>query len=577
MELDNLIREIVNKEIRNGRFSGGYKVNQTSDIPHISGSINTQGFNQIEIGYNPEYEEVRNGVLSTMARDVARHEINHRGYKGFNGCPRNLEYHTEKIYEPITEVLEQTKNFSSTDAHYIANALEDSILHSDLSNKFSLEGVSEFFLDVGESTKDKQYTPFYDAHVKLNMFLWGNKKQKRLLAKYYVSDEKKQKLIVKVIQNFLKESGLAGLGRDRGKIREFLNDENNWEKIARIYAKQFSQLMEPSYALPLFNHSGKNTKGRETEEKNIVEGNEFDREMETEKYKMKRVYKDYNENDKIPSLMDNFEALDLLYQSFARKLKLNLDAYTESEQRPVFWHGQRPFNPDRDNLRHLTFGFNDEGKVELKKRRYAETMSIPHKISPRGFPEIRFCLIDTSGSMELNPQNQHDSSGNPINIGKTGAIPWGDNSKYHYALLGWYGFLEYLKQNHLLDQTKIGLGNFSSKTKISYGLEEAKRNALRPQFSGTSIDSSKIKDIFKGSRSLVYTISDGEIENWGDIKTSFIKNAKENYYFHLQIGSGNEMTKDLERDGLNVIEIHNAEDLANKVIEITDKNFRRTK
>ena len=74
---------------------------------------------------------------------------------------------------------------------------------------------------------------------------------------------------------------------------------------------------------------------------------------------------------------------------------------------------------------------------------------------------------------------------------------------------------------------------------------------------------------------MVYTISDGEIQNWSSIKNEFIKKAKEHYYFHLQIGPGNVMTNDLEKNGLEVVEIYNAQDLANKIIEITDSSFRR--
>src|SRR3989338_5582247 len=118
MTLDNKIQTTVREEIRKGGFSGSYKIRQMSKKPHISGLI--QKFDQIEIGYNPEYEQMQKGALPVMARDVARHEINHKKYKGFSGCPRNLENHVNKIYEPISDVLESTrKGFSPTDAHYV--------------------------------------------------------------------------------------------------------------------------------------------------------------------------------------------------------------------------------------------------------------------------------------------------------------------------------------------------------------------------------------------------------------------------------------------------------------------------
>src|SRR3989344_2760159 len=264
MKLDNLIKQIVSKEMRDGGFNGGYKVEQTDEKPHVSGQINTQGFNQIEIGYNPEYEQIRQGALPLLVRDVSRHEINHRGYKGFHGCPRNLENHVEKIYEPIAEVLE-AKRFGTNDAHYLANALEDTVLHADLGGKFALDGIAEFFSDVGRSTENSRYSPFYDAHVKLNMLLWGNKRQKQSVRKHFVIDKEKQKQIAEIMKKFLEKSGLSYFKRDKRATRAFLNDEDNWEKVARAYAEEFSQLMEPSYALPIINHSGKGTKGREKE------------------------------------------------------------------------------------------------------------------------------------------------------------------------------------------------------------------------------------------------------------------------------------------------------------------------
>jgi len=559
----------VAEEINKGGFSGSYKVRVMKEKPHISGSILLDGLNQIDIRYNPAYEDIAEGRLPVMARDVTRHEVNHRGYRGFNGCPRTLDFHVEKIYEPIAEVLQQ-KGFGRNDAHYVANALEDTILHTDLGGKFALDGISELFSDVGRNLRDEQFTAFYDAHVKLNMFLWGNGRQKKQVGKYFTHDKEKQAKIRGVMKDFLDKSGLRGMGRDRQKLRDFLNDDNNWQRIARVYAEEFSQLMEPSYAQPIINHSGRGTKGREGETPSETDGNEFDRQMEREEYKMKRVGKAFRAGSKIPPMMDSFEALDLVYQGLARQLKLKVKSYSEQEQRPVFWYGSREFDEGKDDDKHVTFGFDENGNITLKKRRYSEKMDIPHKISPQGFPETRFCLLDTSGSMKLSPDNSDDA-------GNKNFASWGDNSKYHFGLLGWYGLLEYLKQNHLLSQTTIGLGNFSTQTRIARGLEAAKRNALQPQFGSTKIDSEKIRDIFAGNGSLVYTISDGEIENWRDIKEEFMRQARNHYYFHMQIGAESEVARELRKKGFNVFEVHGTQDLADKVIEVTDNAYRRTR
>ena len=216
--------------------------------------------------------------------------------------------------------------------------------------------------------------------------------------------------------------------------------------------------------------------------------------------------------------------------------------------------------------------FDDVGKIGLKKKPHNIKMNTPHKRSPMGFPETRFALLDTSGSMR---EDVHGGN----NVGRSSIIPWGDESKYHYGVLAFYGLVEYLKQNHLLNQTSISSGNFSDETRIRKGLENAKRNILSPQFSGTRIEKDKLKDIFEGKNGLVFTISDGEVENWSSIRDNFIKKSKEHAYFHLQIGKssserGSKMTEDLERAGLPVVNIKSANDLAQKIIDLTDNQYR---
>ena len=346
-----------------------------------------------------------------------------------------------------------------------------------------------------------------------------------------------------------------------------MNNADNWPLISRVYAEEFSELMSPSYAMHLFNHSGSGTKGREAEPMLETDGNEFDREMEGEDYKMRRAREAYENDSGVPATMNPFEAMDFVYQGLARELRMTVRTFSESEQRPVSWYGKKDFDPEKDKPRHLTLGFGDKGEVVLKKRPHSTTMDIPHKHMPEGFPATRFGLFDTSDSMRHNTNNGEE-------VGRTSVIPWGDKSKYHYGLLAWYGFLEYLKQNHLLNPRTIGLGNFSTVTTISHGLEEAKRNALSPQFGSTSIASDKLEDIFNGDGNLIFTISDGDVQNWGSIRDDFMGNARRHQYFHLQIGESSEMALDLENNGFVVVPIERAEDLAQRVIDLADKSYR---
>ena len=565
-QLKQELEEIVKAELNKGKFDGIAYVEEFNKEPCFSGAIDIRS-KMIMIHFNPKYEQENSGRTKSIVEDIARHEINHKGYYGFKGCPRNVENHAKLFIEPMAKILKK-KGYGMNDIHYMANALQDTILHTDLAKEFELDGIVDFFDDVGKHNNNK-YTEFYEAHVKLNMYLWSNKNQKKKLSKYYSHSDK----VKEVLQNFLKRTRIASLKqhiyvngkkievKDRQAIRQFLNDEKNWPRIARIYAEEFSKLIKPGYVLPLPDYGGGDP---------AKEGNTFDREMYEEEFKRKRMNEAYENDEGIPPWIDSFEALDIVYQNLAKKLNIKVETFTQQTSMPIYYYGKRPFDPDRDKLKHVTFGFDDEGKVEIKKKRWHEDMPLTYKIHEKGFPEIRFCLIDTSGSMLEDPEGGH-------NIGRKSVIPWGDNSKYHYALLAWYGLLEYLKQNYLLKQTTISLANFSNKTLVGEGLTEAKKIALRPQFGDTYIELDKIKKLFKNKGMLIFTVSDGEIFNWEKIKDEFIKYAKQHYYFHLQIGKKNKTTEDLEKAGLKVEYIKNARDLATKVIDLTDKLYRKNK
>jgi len=98
--------------------------------------------------------------------------------------------------------------------------------------------------------------------------------------------------------------------------------------------------------------------------------------------------------------------------------------------------------------------------------------------------------------------------------------------------------------------------------------------ALRPQWGNTRLNLEKTKKMLYGKGNLIFTISDGEIGNWDEIKEEFIGDAKRHKYFHLQIGRKNKTCQDLEKAGLRVEYIRNAKDLAEKVIDLTDQVYR---
>lgn len=707
--LERRVDEIVNRELIRGNFSGNHKIEQINKKPRFEAYIDLKTSDMF-IGYDPKYiDEEGQEKFEEVMTDIPRHEIDHECYAGFTGCPRNADLHLDCFMTPMSKVL-GPKGFTIDDVHYASNLLQDTILHADLNKKFTLNGINNFFEEVGKSRKDDKFTPCYDAHVKLNLFLWGNKKQKKQLRKHFTSDE----TVKEVLNNFLKRTGIKEMTEeskdssledkkyrkqsfdgqtvyDHKKIREYLTNENNWKTISTIYAEEFSKLMTPGYAMPLQDNSGKGTQGYESEkgqqqqskgnqsgkdnkqgkgdqsgkgdqgesegdeqgsgesgessegqgngesnqegegkgkgqgesdedgsengsgdegddsdgeddgdgsssssgnsnkqsqspssspsagygigepgklnQGNVPsEGHKFDKEIYDPNYQKRRIRRAHKNNEQLPPLFNKYESLDLLYQMLAGELKVNAETFNEQNKMPIAYYGKRPFNPERDKLKNVKFGFNEKGELELQKKKYHEDINVNYKKSPKGFPQARFGLIDSSGSMA----GGIDQNGE----GKKSIIPWGDNSSYHYALLSWYGFLEYLKKNQLLKQTSVSLGNFSDITYVGRGLTQAKRVALSPQWGGTALDLDKVKEFFKYKDMIIFTISDGGLSNWHNIKDEFIKDAKKHYYFHLQIGAKSNMAQDLEKAGLKVVQVSSAKDLASTVIDLTDKLYR---
>lgn len=580
-EISDRLQAKAESELSRANFDARISIGDARD-PRLSACTNMLT-KEIRANYADSYAEQHPSRVYAFISDAAKHEINHHRYNShingyrFKGCPRNLEMSTKLIFEPIVDVISK-KGFSLQDAHYLENALEDDILHSDLSPAFSLNGISYFFEEIGRSSPESTFTPFYEAHVKLNLMLMGNAQMFRRNRVFFSKDIEVQKKIQEALKEFLQNSGMLNLAvsfshtknqkvlEERLKIREYLNNENNWPTIAKAYAEAFSKLMTPGYAMPLPNHSGAGTKGRESQDASN-EGNEFQKQRQTREYKRGRIEEAYSSAEKAPTWIDSFEAKDLLYEGLAKKLAFEVKTFTENTTMPMLHYGERKYYPGTDSLTNITFGFDSQGRMEIRKRPYSIDMQIPVKQSTLGFPKARLIFLDTSGSMK------EDFNGGD-KIGNTNLVPWGNKSKYHAALVEWYGFLEWLKENHLLERTGIDLVNFSDETLIGKGLGSAKRLALSPQFGMTKLNEAKINEAFIGKNTFIATISDGEISNWNSVSEQFLKGVSDNYYVHLQLGAKNKMCEDIEKHKGHVEVIRTAEELKGRTIRLADKFYR---
>lgn len=655
MTLRKKIERKVEKERKEAGFEGKVTI-QEKPIPvdphtgkpiksSFSGCVAPKTLD-VDIAYSPDYEKEKPGKTEKVVTFIGRHEFGHiHDDRTGEGCPGTLDKHLEfvKIFKGILA----PKGFNSSDVQYAVNAFEDVIDNAQLTKAFDIGGAVRFYEDVGDKSG---YSQFYEAFVKLQSTFFPNR-YKKLITPFYKNTDKVKKCLDKFKQRtginsmrttiddklqskYNQKNGIQQQSyKNTSGIVDYLTDENNWDNLAKVFAEEFSELMEPGYALPIPGLSGEGTTGyddgsdeqdsgssqsdgsdkddKEESDKDDKDGegkgpgedsddNEddkdgdgsstgddgeesdsgndfdwdalkgghiFDQMMQDSANRKDKAYEDFQNGKSLPELIDYYEALNAVYERKARRLNIKAESIIRNARMPAAWFGMERFDPKRHRARHLKVGF-EKGKATLMRRKYHQDITFQYKDPGKGFPEARFILIDSSESMLHSP--------NGGGIGDTNYIPWGTNSKYHYALLAWYGFIEFLRQNRILKRTKISLGNFSNVTYLAKGLDEAKKQALKPQWGGTYLNLDTIEHMFEDKGLLVFTISDGDISNWSSIKDKYIESVTKHLYFHIQISSyDNAMTRDLKAHGIPVFPVTGDQDLFNKVIEVSSALYKK--
>ena len=594
MTLEQLTQDIVDEETAKFDYKGDVRIKEQMGDPCFSGRIDLLTTAKIEICYNPDYEKEAESMEKIVPQPfrkaftaVMQHELNHKGGGRFLGCPRTIDLHAEKVLEPVSEVLKREDfpnvpvSSGQTLYAYMANMVEDIIDNSELGNKTDHIGMFLCYHDDAIHCKEG-LSPLFSAFVKLQEVLFGGRRSRKLLNGHHPKDDK----VDQAVENVMQRTGMSRMQRqvvtrrkkkrkdvfDRRRAMEHYTDEENWPEISKIITEEFCELIDkdelenPQYIeetfLPL--------KG---------EGDSFGDEMEDADTKMKFVWKKYQgkgqesgEDDtefQPPAYLESFEALDLLYQRLARNLHIKTESSTHSESMPVMWYGNRPATP-RDRRVRVRLG--RDGCLELTAKRYHEDEEIEYTESMPGLPEIKFVMLDTSSSMQCSIDG---SQGKIMNPWASESVQWDDRSRYHHALIAWYGLLELLRRQGTLRHTSVKLANYSRETKKAVNLKEAKRLALSPQFGGTQLELPQIRDMF-GTKQLVISLSDGDVMNWYDIKTEYIIRARNNHYFHLQIGGQSNMSMDLEKAGLHVV-YDDGSNLGNIVVDLTKPFIVRKK
>src|SRR3989339_854652 len=237
------------------------------------------------------------------------------------------------------------------------------------------------------------------------------------------------------------------------------------------------------------------------------------------------------------------------------------------------------FDSEEDNplkIKTSKFFFDGDG-FHFAYPNQPLTIEFKQKIQRKSFPDFKLVVIDNSGSMRLNSKNESASSGEPKNIGSSSFIPWGDGSKYHFALMGYYGIENFLQNQGIAPYIGHGVSLFSSGTRFKKGsyneLIETRKLLLSPDWGSTNLDAKILEQALDGPESFMLSISDGDVFNWSSEKAKIKKLIEQNYYAHIQLGPETAMTRDLKSWGIPVFSVNSGEDLSKLMVDITKNAY----
>lgn len=576
MKIEQELNRIKN---RIGLVSGSLKINEYDDLEeNVSAHIDPKNWN-VEInlrrGFNPINERRQKAYarkrkiekgLETLLKSLSLHEFAHweLPFSSGYGCPSD-PYNHDLIVEAVKGALPEGKQ---SQASYAANAFEDLMINP-RAKQFdkehfngNFEGQVLFWDDQGFQCRRKGqecYTPFYEAFVKLNMHLFGDNVDKDLLKRHYSNNEKVDNAVKKTIQ----ELNLPESIQDTSVLFR----KEQWPRMASIFTKNLSDLLDvkPTEDLSAFSDE---RNGNEQQKS----GNGIEQKVNTREGKEEIAYGRYKSDKGLSPNIPSYEQLDSLYKKLARSIPVQVKAMTRKQSLEIAPLNFRPFDPELDDIRKIkpTKLYIGENGLTFGHKRQPITIKERSKIQRRSFPDFKMIVLDNSGSM---------AEGINGNQGNTTYIPWGDNSKYHYALLGFYGIEQFLQAQGIAQYIGHGLSLFSSSTKYEEAnfrdLHRLRKNALSPEFGSTRINADVLLNALHGRESFVLSISDGEIANWDQAKSDFKRLASENYFGHIQIGKKNQFTSDLESNNFPVFYVNSGEELSKLMVNIASDTYKK--
>lgn len=550
MEIEKLKQTLSEQKNKIGLVGTSLEV--TGDLPGNSFSAYIQNdWKKIRMNFKEELNFVpdqetesfcaKTGINDAnlkVGNDILEHECGHREnrVRTGNGCPFDVETH-DRIKSGVAKALQEKGKDPSAMVgsgqdlgSYVTNVFEDILDNINCRNYTDFAGQTLFWNNQGlMKSEGQKYNPFYEAFVRINLFLGKEAKSHTLLSRFF-SDDKR---VLPVVKGFLEdlcnqteESSPIRFNEKKGFKKLFTTNFEKrrtlWENLAYSFALKTADLLQETPNEQMFG-SGDGSQGSQGSE----DENPFDKEMKDPTVQEKIAMGRYK-SEKGPSYhADVQEQLYSLYKAISRDIKIHASAFSSSQSMPLVYFGKK-FAGDDKKIKFRGIGFDSEGKLGIKTPRHHLDFPATYKKHPTQFPDLKIALMDRSISMADAP----DGSGN---VGNTSFIPWGDNSKYHFAAKGYFGIDNYLERQGITPFMKCSVLGLSGENAIrGRSKEVAKRLLHEPNGSYTALDVSQLERELSDS-ALVISLSDGQVSISSDTSSLDAK-LKKCDYAHFQMG-----------------------------------------
>lgn len=512
-----------------------------------------------------------------IGEDILNHECGHRENRARTtlGCPYDVETH-DRIKSEVARALKEKGKEEQTD--YATNSFEDILNNINCRNYTDFAGQTLFWNNQGITrSTDGKYNPFYEAFVRTNLFLGREAKSHFLLSRFFSGDKR----ILPIVKGFLED--LCNATEERSPIgfndkpgfkklfaRDLKQRRKLWQELAYSFASKTADLLDEIPQERMFGCNGEGKgqgkEGSEAEKGDGEGNNPFDKKMQDPQVQEKLAIGRYMSKEGPAYHADLQEQLYSLYKATSRAIRVETSSFNASQSMPIVHFGKKFATEQDRRIRFKGIGFDSEGKLGIKTARHHLDFPASYRTHPTQFPSLKIAIMDRSGSMASAPDGSK-------NIGDTSFIPWGDKSKYHFALKGYFGIDNYLERQGVspfMDCSVVGL---SGEEVISGKLREAAKKLLhKPEGSHTTLNASQLETELS-TTALVVSISDGDVSMPSDTSTLDAK-LRGSDYVHIQIGGETIYSAYVQGLGKPVIFVKGDDDLSQAMVSFVSNYYK---